>query len=61
MEFAREIGRINWLSKVSHSPDYFIYKHCLPILISLIQEQTVDLLQGHHDGKSLVRRGSLFL
>lgn len=33
---------------------YFVYKHCFPILISLIQEQTVAMLQGHQDGNSLV-------
>ena len=33
-----------------------IYSYCLPILISLIREQTTDILQGYQDGKSLAMR-----
>ena len=37
-----------------------VYSHYLLTLISLIQEQTVAMLQGHQDGKSLAMRGSCF-
>lgn len=47
-----------WPSWVSHSPDSsLIYNHCLPILISLIREQTVATLPGLQEGKSLATRG----
>ena len=35
-------------------------KPCLLILNSLIQEQTVAMLQGHQDGKSLAMRDQIF-
>ena len=35
---------------------HLVYSHCLPTLISLIQEQTVAMLQGHQDGRSLAVR-----
>lgn len=38
---------------------HVIYSHCLPILISMIREQSVAMLQGHQDGKSLAIRGHL--
>lgn len=34
-----------------------IYGHCLPTLISLVQEQIIAMLQGHQDGKCLAKRG----
>lgn len=34
---------------------HLIYCHCLPILSSLTQEQTVAMLQEHQDGKILQR------
>ena len=39
---------------------HLIYSHCLPILISLIQKQSVAMLQEHEDGKSLSRRHHFF-
>ena len=36
---------------------HLIYNHCSPILISLIQEQTVATLPGLPEGKSLATRG----
>ena len=52
MGFAREPGRTKWLSWVSHSVDCLIYNGYLHIFLSLIQEQTVAMLQGHQDGES---------
>lgn len=51
MELAKELKKTNWLSWVSQTLTiHFIYSHCLPTLISLIQEQTIAML---HNGKSL--------
>lgn len=36
---------------------HLTYNHCLPILISLIQEQTVATLPGLPEGRSLATRG----
>lgn len=36
---------------------HLIYNHCSPVLISLIQEQTVATLPGLQEGKSLATRG----
>lgn len=36
---------------------HLTYSHCVPILVSLIQEQTVVKVHGHQDGKSLSLRG----
>ena len=52
--FARELGRTKQPSWVSHIPDS---SFGLPILISLIQEQTVAMLQRHQEGKNLAMRG----
>ena len=58
MGFARELGRTKWPSRVSHNPDYSFHPQpLLPTMISLIQEQTVAMLQGHYDGKRLARKG----
>lgn len=35
---------------------HLIHCHCLPILSSLTQEQTVAMLQEHQDGKNLAMR-----
>lgn len=51
MGFSREPGRTKQLSGVPVALTVpLIDNHCLPILISLIQEQTVAILQGHQDG-----------
>lgn len=61
MGFARE-----WEEPSSHlgfprAPTVcLIYSHCFPTLISLILEQTVAVLRGHQDDKTLVMRGQLF-
>ena len=58
MGLAREPGRAEPLYWVSHSLNCLIYSYCLPILMSLIWEQTVAMFQGHQDGKSSTMKGS---
>lgn len=41
------------LPQSQEEPSCLIYNYCLRILISLIQEQTVNMLQGHQDDKNL--------
>ena len=58
MWLAREPGKSEQLYWVSHSLNCLIHSYCLPILISLIWEQTVVMFQGHQDGKSSTMKGS---
>ena len=51
MGLAREPGRAEPLYWVSHSLNCLIYSYCLPILMSLIWEQTVAMLRRRQDGK----------
>lgn len=45
-----------WLSLLPMVPTIdLIYSHCLSTLISLIQEQTITMLQGHQDSQSWIR------
>lgn len=60
MEFSGELGRTSWLSWFSSSPNNLIYDHCLPFLISLVQEQTAVMSEWHQDGKSLEMRAFFF-
>ena len=54
MDFAREPGRTKPLPFFSPTAlsVHFVYSHCLPILMSPIQEQTVAMLQGHPNVRS---------
>ena len=62
MGFSRELGRTKWcLGFPIALTVCFIYSQCSLIIISLIQEQTVAMLQGHKDGESLAMRGHFFL
>lgn len=61
MGFANEPGRTKWPSWVSVAPSLrLIHNHCSPIMVSLIQEQIVAVLWGHHYGKVWQQRGSVF-
>ena len=62
MDFAREPGRTKPLPFFSPTAlsVHFVYSHCLPILMSPIQEQTVAMLQGHQNVKSLAMRVYFF-
>lgn len=60
LEFAREPGitkQLSWVFFPVAPAVCLIYSRCLPILIPVIQEQTVAMSQGHQDGKSLAMRG----
>lgn len=46
--FVRESRKTKWLN--------LLYIHCSPILIFLIEEQTVAMLKGCKNGKRLVMR-----
>lgn len=35
---------------------HLIYKHCILIVISLVQRSRLAMMQGHQDGKSLAMR-----
>ena len=58
---ARELGRTKQLSWFSQSLDCLIYSHCLPILISLVQEQIIAMLQGQTRMAKVWQRGVIFL
>ena len=61
MGFARAPGKAKLLFWISHSPDCLICSYCLSIFISLISEQTIAMLQGHQNGRSLTMRSSVLM
>lgn len=61
MEFAREPGRGKQPSWVPNSPDSsLVLQPLFVIVISLMQEQTVVMWQGHRDGKNLMQQVAIF-